>query len=185
MIDVSDARVAGPTKANSAPICGGTHPVHRPDIDRGSVYNRSLAMRRSFVSILVWACLLAFGLGSAALRSGLVLCSDAHGGTRIELGCMKTGFGECRSDAVIGGPTSEGDPCGPHPCEDTPLRVDARGAQIVPRVDVLPAIVPSLFAATIVRDIDQVRNRPCTRLKSSSARAPDPAALLRSVILLV
>lgn len=119
------------------------------------------------------------------MRAGLVLCSDVHGGTRVELGCVKTGAGECRSAAVIGDPTNEDDPCGPHPCEDTPLSVDGAGAQIAPRVDVLPAIVPSLLAATIVRDTDQIRSRPCTRLRFSSARPPDFVVRLRSVILLV
>lgn len=142
-------------------------------------------MRRSLVPILVWICLLAFGFGSAALRSGLVLCSDVHGGTRVELGCTKTGVGECRSAAVIGDPTNEGDPCGPHPCEDTPLSVEGSGAQIAPRVDVLPAIVPSLLAATVAIDTDQLRTRPHTRLRFSSAHPPDSIVRLRSVILLV
>lgn len=148
-------------------------------------YNRSLAMRRFLVSILVWTCLLAFGLGSTALRAGLVLCSDVHGGTRVEVGCVKVGAGECRSAAVIGEPTHEDDQCGPHPCEDTPLSIDGAGAQIAPRADVLPAIVPSLLVATVVRDTDQVRTRPRTSLRFSSAHPPDSIVRLRSVILLV
>lgn len=144
-------------------------------------------MRRSIVPILVWTCLLAFGLGSTALRAGLVLCSDVHGGARVELGCVKVDAGECRSAAVIGDPTNnnEDDPCGPHPCEDTPLSVGSAGAQIAPRVDVLPAIGPSLLAATVASDTDQVRSRLCARLRFSSARPPDSVVRLRSVILLV
>lgn len=166
-------------------VCGGTHPVLRPDTRQCHVYNRTLAMRRSLAPILVWTCLLAFGLGCTALRAGLVLCSDVHGGERVELGCMKTGVGECRSGAATRDPTGEDDPCGPHPCEDTPLSVDDAGAQIAPRADGLPAIVPSLLATTIVRDTDQVGIRLYTRLKFSSARAPDSVVRLRSVILLV
>ncbi len=142
-------------------------------------------MRRFIVPILVWICLLAFGLGSTALRAGLVLCSDVHGGTRVELGCVKVGAGECRSATIIGDPTNEDDPCGPHPCEDTPLSIDGAGAQIAPRVDVLPAIVPSLLAATVASDTDQVRSRLCARLRFSSARPPDSVLRLRTVILLV
>ena len=142
-------------------------------------------MRRSIVPILVWTCLLAFGLGSTALRAGLVLCSDVHGGARVELGCVKAGPSECRSAAVIGDPTNEDDPCGPHPCEDTPLSVGSAGAQIAPRVDVLPAIVPSLLAATVATDTSQVGTRPCMRMRFLSARAPDSVVRLRSVILLV
>jgi len=150
-------------------------------------YNRPLAMRRAAIPILVWTCLLAFGLGSTALRSGLVLCSDVHGGSRLEWGCLKTGEGEClpASSAHAGEAASEDDPCGPHPCEDTPLRGDNTTAQVAPRTDVLPALVLPLLAARLEIGAIQI---PCGRrsgMRLLLAHPPDTGVRLRSVILLV
>ncbi len=138
------------------------------------------------IQSLVWTCLLTFGLGSAAYRLGLVICSDAHGGNRVEWGCARTLAGECLPvSAAAQELANDGDPCGPHPCEDIPLRVDYISHLIALRLDVLPGVVPSFLAASVECYAIRVHMEGPKVLRPLLARPPDTAAHMRSVILLI
>lgn len=143
-------------------------------------------VRRTSSQSLFWICLLVIGLGASVLRTGLVLCSDVHGGSRIEWGCQKTVEGECQPlGAARGSKTADDeDPCGPHPCEDIPLEEDVASARIAPRADAPPILLP-LHAARLEFSAVEIRCDERAEMRSVSTRPPDIAARLRTVILLV
>lgn len=69
--------------------------------------------------VIVWLCLIWFGLANSVFAGSVVICNDGHGVSRIEWGCNRTDSGECASACAE--EHAEEDPAAPHPCEDTPV----------------------------------------------------------------
>ncbi|MFO0873570.1 MAG: hypothetical protein U0575_06310 [Phycisphaerales bacterium] len=153
-------------------------------------------MRTSIVqSLLAWLCLISVGLSGTALRAGFVICSDGHGGSRLEWGCAQTDSGECTTSCDechdqapasdshdLHVPTNQ-DPT--HPCDDRPLVSEHVGAQRESRLLEVPvlAVAAALELPALACTAPCVEGLP--RHVPPDASPPDTVERLRSVILVV
>ena len=141
-------------------------------------------MRRSrFHPVIAWLFLIWFGVSNTAFASGLVVCHDGHGGSRIEWACDRNATGECVS--ICGDEGAEEDGSVPHPCQDTPLPSDPQVTKAPPRAPTEVSTPLPVMVAVLVfwADVPQ----PATVVLSGSEpqRPPDALKCIRTVVLLV
>ncbi|KAA0213825.1 MAG: hypothetical protein DYG94_11550 [Leptolyngbya sp. PLA3] len=140
--------------------------------------------RKRFHPAVAWLCLIWFGLTNTLLASGMVVCRDGHGGSRIEWGCAQNASGECATSCGSDADEPGGDTGPAHPCDDTPINGDHEVTMTPPRTtNDLPVPIPVMLAV-ITLHIDV----PSTQVlwdRARSQRPPDSLQRLRSVILLV
>jgi hypothetical protein len=132
---------------------------------------------------LAWLCLIWFGLTNTLFASGMVVCHDGHGGSRIEWGCERNATGECFTRCGDDGAVEDGSV--PHPCEDTPLLSDHQVTKAPPRSAAEVGIPIPLMVAVLV--FWAVEPPPTAVLLSGSEpqRPPDALKCIRTVVLLV
>ena len=136
--------------------------------------------RGSFHHWVSWLVLLWFGVSSAVLTGGVVVCRDAHGGVRIEWGCERTAAGQCvvKCDEE---PLDE--PGLPLPCQDTPIAGDELAATALPR-STGNVTAPVLLAAPVLDPWMHSALGPIpARAHEAPDRPPDSLARLRTVVL--
>ncbi len=136
--------------------------------------------------MLVWLCLIVFGPGSTLLQNPLVVCSDSHGGVRLELVCDRNTLGECASACDPSDESPGRDHAGGHePCEDRPVKADLVPIQASSRsFDLETIVVPALVAAFDVYRLDLPVLSPAQEVAPPEP-VPDTVVRLRSVILVV
>lgn len=118
---------------------------------------------------LAWLCLFAFVLNGAIAPGALVVCRDADGRARIELGCDKTPEGGCLARCGAADHEEEPGP-EPHPCQDQPIELgewsavhsgtsaDGSGsAASLFTAAVLHSESPTAPATPVMRAVDVVR----------------------------
>lgn len=141
--------------------------------------------RNSLNPALAWLCLIWFGLTNTLFASGMVVCRDGHGGSRIEWACSQNANGECitscGSDAE-----SPGDDHGPaHPCDDTPVKGGHKVTKAPPRTTNDAPVLVLVILAVIPMHTDVPPPVRVTWDRDRPQRPPDTLQRLRSVILVV
>lgn len=134
---------------------------------------------------LAWLCLIWFGLTNTLFASGMVVCRDGHGESRIEWGCTQNASGECVTSC--GSDLDEsGDDTGPaHPCDDTPIKGDHQVTKAPPRTtNDVPVPIPVILAVIAIH-FDLPPPAQVLWDHARPQRPPDTLQRLRSVILLV
>ena len=141
-------------------------------------------MRRPLSQTLfAWLCLIGFGLCGAFVQSGVTVCSDGHGGSRLEWGCDRNDDGECVTSCGESSASDERHEGMPHPCDDRPLKQDQTFAQRGVRQIELPGptapvAIPDWFWSGTPAPVAR-------RLPPPRAHPPDTVAVLRCVILVI
>ena len=132
--------------------------------------------------LVLWTCLVAFGLNSAILARGVVRCEDSQGSSRLEWGCQKNGDGHCqrKTDAHPEHDQRSG------PCEDTPvnssLTAADRAAPGSPHV-----VLPNLLIADVelVEAHFELVVRQGSICQARIAAPPPGLATIRTIVFLV
>ena len=139
--------------------------------------------RRRLHPVLVWLSLIWFGLTNAVFAGGMMVCSDGHGGSRVEWGgCERNVDGECVESC---GGESTGEEGVPHPCRDTPIPCQEQVAK-APSQSVSDTSVPNpVFVAAMVLWADSPLARQATWTPSEPERPPGVLRHIRTVVLLV
>jgi hypothetical protein len=134
---------------------------------------------RQFQLPLAWLCLIWFSLTHTLFASGMVICHDGSGVSRVEWACERNGNGECLGTACS--PCSESDPASP--CQDTPVKGDAENVKAPPRS--LESVIVALFTAAIALWTWTPQPQFATRVSIDAERPPGALSYIRSVVLLV
>lgn len=102
---------------------GGTRPIYfRPcPGSRPPAGRRNSMHRKPRHPCFAWLILVWFALTNTASATGMVVCRDGHGGSRMEWKCDRNASSECLSSCSRDG-DDHGAPL--HPCEDTPISGD-------------------------------------------------------------
>jgi hypothetical protein len=137
--------------------------------------------RRRFHSALVTFCLVWFGLTNTLFAAGMVVCSDGHGGSRIEWGCDQNTSGECLTSCVS---ETGHDPGDPHPCEDTPLDIGEHATKAPPRSTSDPAF-PAPAIAPLLLWLDPPTPASVGWVDVELQHPPDALEHIRTIVLLV
>lgn len=136
--------------------------------------------------VLAWLCLVSFVLTNTLLASGLVVCRDGHGSTRVEWGCNQNSNGECVTSCGSDADLPDEDHGPTHPCDDTPIK----GGHLMTKAPSSnttkagAAGVPVCQTAAVVL-IDAAARPPTPKEKAAPQRPPDTLLHLRTVILIV
>lgn len=139
--------------------------------------------QRRFHPVISWLFLIWFGLTSTVLASGLVVCQDGHGGSRIEWVCDRNPTGECVTSCGDDGAEEDGSV--PHPCQDTPLPSDPQVTKAPSRSAAEVSILVPLMVAVLVSFAPEPVLTAVVLSGSEPQRPPDALKCIRTVVLLV
>lgn len=146
------------------------------------------ALQRSLAIL----CLLAFGLGQTVFVPLGVRCTDATGETRIEIACIKSDEGSCRTSGLEVGAQPEGQSRetelpSPVPCEDEPLGLQESPARLAPTDAPSGPVHGTVFVAARCepRPLNDVQPARSWRPNVDREHPPDSLARLRTIIMLV
>ena|ERR1043165_4624731 len=131
-----------------------------------------------------WLCLFTFSV-NMLLQGGVVLCSDGHGGSRLEWGCSQTERGECATSCGPASGACQENEQRPHPCKDKPISVDRSLVQAASPQANLLTLPPPVFIGAVEIFLVNVALMVHSRPLRAVARPPDALGRLRSVILTV
>ncbi len=146
---------------------------------------------RRFHHPVAWFCLIWFGLANTLMASGVVVCQDGHGDSRVEWGCSQNDRGECASRCGDASEPEQSGSCDQdesRPCRDVPVEMDGqvqrhRTDAAAKDVQVFPVAVPAVVLPWGVGE------PPAgvwgTRRFITAEHPPDTLRCLRSVVLLV
>lgn len=131
-------------------------------------------------------CLISFGLTNILPTGGLVICNDAHGGSRIELGCGKNSNGGCVTSCG-GGAVSDSldDHEAPHPCQDVPLADNQQITNAPSRSTQDVTVLISVAVAALVLWADVQQPTSVVWSGPEPQRSSDALRCIRTVVLLV
>ena len=134
--------------------------------------------------LTLWLSLIAFLISSTVVRTGLVVCDDGHGNSRLEWRCERNVRGECLTTCDDSG--SNDDDGAPHPCDDKPAAPDIVKASPASSTQVEWPAVAAPAALTVLEELPVPQpGLVCGQTDWARAHPPDHLALLRCVILLV
>lgn len=142
-------------------------------------------MQSRFQPLVAWLVLIWFGMSNSALMGGLVVCQDAHGGSRVEWRCERNSLGECLTGCADDSDGSDADTTSPRSCQDTPVPSDQQVTKAT-TCAVGDLAVPSFVNPAFVELWDDVPGPMVVASATSDPeRPPDELRHIRTVVLLV